>query len=403
MIVATQIIQVFAQARFTMLLGIPYCFFNIGNGFLFLIITVILDLIVTVSGHFITLVLCVRDIYKDRKLFNVDGLEVVSNDLTSNLESYFKKTAYNIKGRLNDKQFVFVMCPKLAGCCLSYPYTFGENIILLPATFDFNYPRDIALLAHEMTHCLAHELYRSLYILEYFLCATIITIAITYSFLTNTWWAGVVAFALPCIVGCNIYLSSIGSREQDANLWALRFIEDEYSVESMRNAATVLMKLRQVQYLDKCKFPGPIFFSEQNQIHFLSYLVPLDESVKMAWRLVKKAQNNPNYRGNSLQHTFLQYKYEYLVSLYEKGSKLSSTHGITIASHSKIEVCVFFAYIILAYLAIYTTDMFSYVPSISWWCIVGVTIFFFLFKLTGKILNITLWKIKLKLTEKIGI
>ena len=80
--------------------------------------------------------------------------------------------------------------------------------------------------------------------------------------------------------------------EQEANLIGLRYVEDRFGIKEMQDAAVMMIKMRQIQFIDKVQRVGQTYICEYNQIHFLSYLVPIEENQKLAQRLIKKAKNN---------------------------------------------------------------------------------------------------------------
>lgn len=392
------------QYRFT-ILTLPSLLYDIKVGLVIVFLAFLLDLL-TVTGTFLlTFDKGNKSIERDKSLFESDSLEEFSDSLTQDIENYFKgaNATYNYRNRLADREFMFVKCPDLIGSCLSYPFIAGPTIILVPSTFDSTFPRDKALLAHEFMHCIAHDLNVTLHTNMRLFCYLFLVISIIISCLYSIIWPTILGIVYLSYTLFLTHFSLLGNMEQEANLIGLRYVEDRFGTKEMQEAATTMIKMRQIQFLDKVQHLGPTYISEYNQIHFLSYFVSSEEKQVLAQRLKKKAKKNIENESESMKkRKFTHTKILNLAKIYDSPYIYESTHGVNMYAFSS--GYIFFTIIIVPFALYFSTLLYNWIfPALTLnaFLVIGILLIFIFILI--KIINKRLWNKRAFLTRKIGV
>lgn len=190
--------------------------------------------------------------------------------------------------------------------------------------------------------------------------------------------------------------------EQEANLIGLRYVEDRFGIKEMQDAAVMMIKMRQIQFIDKVQRVGQTYFSEYNQIHFLSYFVPIEEKHKLAQRLIKKAKKNAeNETISKKERLFTHAKMLNLAKIYDSTYMYESTHGVNMYAYSSGYIIFTLIMVpVLLYLSSLLFDRYFPKLTINGGLLVGI-ILIAIFILIRKI-NKVLWNKRTFLTRKIG-
>lgn len=391
------------QCRFT-IISIPSLFYDIKVGLVIVFIAFLLDILTDTGTFLLTFYKGIKSIEKDKSLFESESLEIFTDSLTQDIEDYFKSAnaTYNHRNRLADREFLFVRCPELMGSCLSYPFIAGPTIILVPSTFDSTYPRDKALLAHEFMHCVAHDLNVTLHTNMRLFSFLFFAVAITVSCVYSVIWPTILGVLYLCYTLFITYFSLLGNMEQEANLIGLRYVEDRFGIKEMQDAAVMMIKMRQIQFIDKVQRVGQTYISEYNQIHFLSYFVPIEEKQKLAQRLIKKAKKNAeNETISKKERQFTHAKMLNLAKIYDSTYMYESTHGVNMYAYSSGYIIFTLIMVpVLLYLSSLLFDWYFPKLTINGSLLVGI-ILIAIFILIRKI-NKVIWNKRSFLTRKIG-
>lgn len=390
------------QFRFT-ILTLPLLFINFKFFAIIFVSAILVDIILSLFLYVLTYKKGISSIYKDRNLFAPNEQEKINNELTEQLLTFFKKTKANQGNRLDDKEFVVIKSPNLSGQCLSYPSSVGEVIILVHNAFDEAFPRDIALLAHEYTHSVGHDLYVTQANHNYCMVGVTIIISLVTCVFTQNFWAAIWCLLYAFYVVYYINLSWLAGREQEANLVALQFVEYTYGSEAMENACFDIIKLRQLQFLNKVKFFGPLYISERNQIKFLSYFLSMEHRADIIQKVQKKAEKEYSTFPGRYEHFLQKMKFQELGSIYgDYKNALSSTFGLKMYPENSTYPILLLINIGLLWYFLYSLCLEINIV-LSWWTIpISIILFVILYFTIRKTISY-LWNKKTSLLQSLGI
>lgn len=330
-----------------------------------------------------------------------------NDDLTSDIERFFKETnfTYNFRNKQAERIFSYIKCgnSSLMGTCLSYPFIAGHNIILVPQSFDSSDIRDKALLAHEFAHAVSHDLNEVSNINIYIYSIFIFLFSIIYSVSFSIIWPLIMMMGL-CIYYCFItHYNSVGLREEEANLAALRFIESKYGKEYMAEVALKLLKLRQLIFINATNKRIVNFFSEYNQIYYLSQFIS-QSNIKIL--INKLIVDEERIRHDNNISTFKRkcqiVKLNCLLRIYKTTKKIETTKGLNPILYSGL----FMASVIISCSCILfmSYNLFSTYPAIiSTKQFVAFILICLLLFVIIRIIIVKLWKKRLELEEQIGL
>lgn len=389
------------------IISIPLLVCNFSVGIKFLIIAFLLDVTLGVLSSVIIFYKGIQKLERDKEVLLSPCNMNFNNELTSDIEQFFKDTnyTYNFRNKQTERIFSYIKCgnSSLIGTCLSYPFIAGHNIILVPHSFDSSNIRDKALLAHEFAHVVSHDLNEvsNINIYIYSLCLFIFSIIYSVSF--SIIWPSIVIAGV-CIFYCFVtHYNSLGLREMEANLASLSFIENKYGKEYMKEVALKLLKLRQVIFINTTNIGVLNYFSEYNQIYYLSQFVLESKRNDLRYKLIinkEKIQQDTNI--SIFKRIFQIVKLNCLLRIYKTTKQIETTNGLCPMLYGGLFIVSVITCSI--WTLIMSFKLFSTYPVVmDAKQFVALILTCILLLVIIRFIIVKLWKRRLKLEERIGL
>lgn len=195
-----------------------------------------------------------------------------TTELIDKISDYYNNTNYtfSFRSKIAPRQFAIGISKNFMGGLYSFPFLSGSSIILLPCTFDDEDLRDQALLAHEFSHCISHDMLQTIKYNQYIFSMLFIILALYYVFIIPNmiFCATLLGFALMIYyIARYSFLTNI---ETEANADSLKYIYDNYGDTMVNKISYKFLNIRLRQLCHNCSQMHKVqYYSELNQIYEL--------------------------------------------------------------------------------------------------------------------------------------